>query len=290
MSWQAIVILQIFVSSLMTLWTRHISLSSKKVFYTVGLVTYFTIASVGILISIIGNRGLPSVAFNNSFIFIVIAGIAIPIAWLFQYKLISYIGASNTTVVSTINTVGAATLGIVLLNEAISVSFIIGVLLIVAGVYLALNIRADKAHGLEASFYKKFLLVLGSFVFFSIGLFFEKQAITGIGVLDYAFYGWTMQFIGVLVIYLLFGRSEKIHTNPKIIKNSVYLGLFTSAAGGLFIIALSMGTLSHTIIATSGKIAITMLMSAIFLNERNDMRLRICAFVSAMLGIALILF
>ena len=274
----------------MTLWTRHIALTSKKVFFSVGAISYFAIAVAGLVYCLLSNRGLPPVPTGIAWLYILLEGIAIPIAWLFGFKLISYIGASNTIVVATVNTIGAALLGIIFLGEHISLSFIAGVLCILFGVYIALGIKPDKTHHLAASLTTKSLLVLGAFVFFSIGMFFEKQAITSIGVWNYAFYGWTAQFMGALAIYWLFGRGERRHISPIIAKRALALGLVTSIAGGLFILALSKGTLSHTIVATSGKVAITMLLSAVFLHESNNMKLRLSAFAASMLGIALILF
>lgn len=290
MTWQFIVIAQIFVSSLTTLWARHITLTSKKAFYSVGAISYFAIAVAGLIYALINSKGIPALPVGIAWLYILIEGIAIPIAWFFQYKLITHIGASNTIVVATVNTIGAALLGIVFLDEHISISFIMGVLSIMLGVYIALIIKPDATHHIAASLPKKVSLVVGSFIFFSIGIFFEKQAITSIGVWNYAFFGWTTQFIVALMIYWLFGRSERKYLNLSLVKKALLLGFVTSIAGGLYILALSMGTLSHTVIATSGKVAVTMLLSAIFLNENNNMNLRLAAFAASMLGIALILF
>ena len=290
MSWQLILIIQIFVSSLTTLWARHIALTSKKVFLSVGAISFSAIALIGLIVSVMHNQGFPPVPTGTAWIYILIEGFAIPVAWLFSYKLITYIGASNTIVVATVNTIGAALSGVIFLGEHISISFIFGILFILLGVYIALTIKPDTTHHVAASLTTKILLVLGSFVFFAVGLFFEKQAITSIGVWNYAFYGWTMQFIGALIIYWLFGRDEKKYITPAIIKRALFLGLITSIAGGLFILALSIGTLSHTIVATSGKVAVTMLLAALFLRESNNMKMRIIAFLASMLGIGLILF
>ena len=94
--------------------------------------------------------------------------------------------------------------------------------------------------------------------------------------------------IGVTLLFILFDRNEIPYINREIIQKGLLLGLITSIAGGLYIYALSLASLSHTIIATSGKVAITVLLAAVFLKERNNLLLRITAFLLSMIGLWLV--
>src|SRR4051794_35756695 len=120
MTWQIAITLQVFVSALMTLFTRHITLSNKRVFIGVGVGSYFAVAVCGFIFAIISHSGLPVFPSPTAWLFIIIEGLCIPAAWLVQYKLISSLGAANAITISTLNTVGAASLGILFLGESIS--------------------------------------------------------------------------------------------------------------------------------------------------------------------------
>lgn len=289
LTWQFIIVLQILASSFLAIWTRHVSIRSRKYVFAVGLISYACIAIMGLAYSIFHNGSWPALPQSNAWLYLMAEGIFIPAAWLFQFKLVSHIGASNGVISSTINGLGAAFLGILILGETISIAFIVGSLLILAAVYLSLTIKPDNSHPVTATLSTKVLLVVSALVCFSLGMLFEKQAITAIGVWNYALYGWSMQLVGAFLLYKIFGNKELASIPKPIFKKAVALGILTSVAGLLFILALSLGSLSHTIVATSGKIAITMVMAAIFLHERNNMLRRLAAFMLAILGILFIL-
>ena len=120
-------------------------------------------------------------------------------------------------------------------------------------------------------------------------MFGEKMAINQLGPWHYMAYGWLMQFVGVLALFLLFGRSEMKHMNIVIAKKATLLGAITSVAGLLYVYALSKGSLSYTVVAISGKSALVLVLAAIFLKERNQMQFRILAFITVVVGLVLIL-
>lgn len=290
MTWQLAITIQIIVSSLMTMFTRRVSLSNKHVFIGVGVATYFVAALCGFVFSVVSNNGLPAYPSNGAWVYILIEGLCIPAAWLVQYKLISYIGAGNTVTISTVNTISAALLGILFLREGISFNFILGAAFIIAGTIVTLRIRPDLEHYTKQPFMFMLSLILSGAALYATGMYFEKMAINAIGVWDYSAFGWGTQLAGIIILFILFGRKELAHVNRQIIKNGLLLGLIKSVAGGLFIYALNLGSLSHTIVASSGKVAITVLLAAVFLKERNSMILRIAAFLLSMAGLWLVVY
>ncbi|MEP7204714.1 MAG: EamA family transporter [Candidatus Saccharibacteria bacterium] len=290
MTWQLIITLQIIVSSLMAMFTRHITLSNRHVFIGVGVASYSAVALSGIIFSIISNNGFPTAPSAIAWTYIFFEGLCIPAAWLIQYKLVSHLGAGNAVTISTLNMLSAALLGVLFLNEAISLSFVFGAMFIITGTFITLRIRPDITHHNRPPFILMISLVIAGMILFAVGMYFEKTAINIIGVWNYSAYGWGMQLIVIIILFILFGRKELPHIKPKIIKNGLILGFMTSLAGGLYIYALSLGSLSHTIIAASGKVAITVLLAAIFLKERNNILLRATAFLLSVIGLSLVVY
>lgn len=288
LSWQTIMLLQIVVSSLMTIFSRKLVLSNNRLYYILGVCTYAAVAVMGCIYALLFHGGVTGVPSAEAWIYITIEGICIPASWLLLYKLISIVGASNSTVTSLMNTVVTALLGILLLHEPFTLSFLAGAVLLLVSGYLALTIQADIKHHPSVALTKKVALIVGMVSFYSIGMYCEKKAIGMVGVWDYAVFGWGMQFIGVASICLLLGRSELVHVTWRSVRGGVLLGLMTSVAGVLYIYALSIGTLSQTVVATSGKLGLTMVLAALLLGEHNALKKRLLALALSIMGIALL--
>lgn len=253
------------------------------------MISYTTIAVLGWFYGgMFGN--FPSILPDmQTWVYLAVQGLCIPGSWLVQYRLISYIGASNTAIVTTLNTMATATVGLVFLNEPMSWIFLGGSVVIFAGILLALGLQPDIEHHAKVSMRLKIGLAISGAVLFAIGMFAEKLAINQLGAWNYAGLGWSMQALGAIGFFMIFGRSELPHINSQVVKRTVILGTLTSLAGMLHVYALSIGSLSHTVVATSGKVAVVLVLSAIFLRERNALLRRITAFALVATGLFIIL-
>jgi len=285
MSWQIIIILQVVAGTAITLLSRRFALKSEKSFFSIGLFSYFAIAISGMLVSLIANQGLPPLPSSAAWWFIVAEGVFIPMGWLVQLYLIKSIGASNAVLVGMFNSLVIATLSIVLYHDAISPMFLLGAAFLVTSSVIALRIKPDETHSSHDAFSRKVGLVLFGAVTAAIGAICEKQAIDMTGVWNYAVFGWAMQAVGTGIIFAFFGRKELPHLTKHVVRRGLALGFLTSLSGGLYIYAISIGTLSHTILAATSRAGLIMLLSAIFFRERNALRKRVLAFLLAIAGI-----
>ncbi len=289
MSWQIAIILQIIASAAMILYTRRLSLSVRRVFFGVAVLSYVTVAGAGWLYSSVATGS--DITFPSTAIwpYLLIEGFCIPAAWLVQYRLISYVGASNAVIATTLNTLATAAAGILLLHDKFTISFVAGAILLLTGVFTALRLQPDMVHKTQVSFAVKVGLVIVGALLFSAGMYAEKVVINDMGFGEYMAFGWSMQAVGALVLFALFGRAELKRVDKTAIHKGAVLGILTSVAGGLFVYAVSIGSLSHTIIASSGKAAVVMVLAALFLHERNAWLKRLIAFALSVTGLMLIL-
>lgn len=273
----------------MTIFTRKLALADKRLFYAVGSVMYIAIALVGLTISLIINQAFPALPNSETLLYIIIEGFAIAIYWLLQYKIIAMVGAANTVIIIAMNYLAASIAGLLFLGETASPIFILGASIMLVSVLIAFKIKPDKKHAItKKNVLIKLLIVVSMTLAYATGALFEKKAIDTIGVPDYLGYGWAMQAIAATFFALTIGRHELKKLKAKTIKNSFILGLITSIAGGLYILALSMGTLSGTVMVIAGKVAITLVLAAWLLHERNEIRLRVLALILSIVGMALI--
>lgn len=286
--WPIIVASQIVVSSLTTITTRKLSLSNQRVFFVVGFFTYLVVAVMGILVSFASGIEPSYLPSGEAWGYILPASLLIVSSWLLLYKIITLFGASNAVLVSMANYIVTALLGFVVLDEPISPTFIIGAVLVLSGIMIVFYIKPDSTHVVQISTMTKLLLVFGMVGAFSSGMMFEKLAIDAMGVWQYARYGWLMQFVCATIIVGMLGRREIVHTSQETIKKALVLGLLTSVAGGLYILALSLGTLSDTVLAVSAKVTLTSVLAYLILRERNALGLRLIALIISLFGMVLI--
>ena len=282
--WPLVVVAQVVVSSFMTILTRKLSLANSRVFFTVGFITYTMVALMGISYSFLFGVETSYIPDQTALTYIIPAALGIVTAWLILYRLIALIGAGNAVLVTMANYIGTATLGYLVLGEPVSTTFLLGAVLIIFSLLLSFSIQPDTAHQSRAPIYQKILLVTGMVVSFSVGMLFEKLAIDAMGVWEYARFGWLMQFIVAIVLVSLVGRKELRFMNRVTVKYAVIVGVITSVAGGLYILALSLGTLSGTMLATSAKITLTAVLAYFFLRERNALTVRLTALMLSIIG------
>lgn len=289
MTWQQVMMMQIIASTAMTLWYRKISVTYPKNTFTTFLFVYIGVATAGVVLSVVGQGGIAPLPRGVVLWYILGEGLLIPLSWLLAYKLLSIIGASAMAIAQSITFLTTALFGVLFLHEPLTLGLFFGALFLLSAVYIALSVKSTKTIKSKVSFgYKLFLLAAGS-VALATGLVFEKLAITSVGVWSYAMYGWFGQFLGAACIVWLFGRHAFFQQLPRrYIGHATLAACVTPVTGGLFILALSKGTLSAIIISSTAKIALTSVLAFWLLKERNNLPKRIIAFTLAVCGLGIV--
>jgi len=88
---------------------------------------------------------------------------------------------------------------------------------------------------------------------------------------------------------IIFGRHELSNLKKKTFRQGVFLGFTVALAGVFFVYALSMGTLSQSVMVAGSKLLLTTVLAAIFYKERNDILKRMIALLLSIIGLLLIL-
>ncbi|MBP9667745.1 EamA family transporter [Candidatus Saccharibacteria bacterium] len=289
MSWELIIILQVVISAVLSLITRKISLKHPDASFSIGLFAFIAIGLLGCVYATLFQGALPHLPPPHMWTLLILEGLTIPAAWLIQYKLVRHFGASNGTVISVAFILFASLAALALLREPFDIWFLSGSLSIMAAVFIVLRIAPDDNHKRTLSPKNAIVLVVVGGLLYAVGMLSEKIVVNDIGAWNYAAYGWIMQAVGASFLLLVFARHELRKLSPSIITSGLTFGALTSVAGMLYIYALSLGSLSHTLILGSSKLALTAVLAAIFLNERNNIQKRILALLLSIIGIWLII-
>lgn len=299
--WQQVMLLQIVVSSFMAIWYRKVAIKHKSNFFTTAIIVYFVVAFMGIIYSLINNNwAIPAVPDINQLKYALFAGLLIPVSWLLYFIIIARVGAFSAGIAQNFNFVILAGLGFVILKDPLQITTVVGGLFIAAAVWAALSINVPKTtvatnsgdnSGKLAQFkahpLANMVIIIIAALALAFGLLFEKLALDSMGVWTYTTYGWSAQFATTVLIFLVFGRHEISKINPLYIRNAFIAGLFTAAAGGLFVYALSNGLLSSIAIASSAKVALTAVLAIVILKETNNIKLRLIALALTIIGLTI---
>lgn len=282
-------VVQIVVGSFATLWYRRTSVIYKNKFFLISLVVYATVALAGIVLSLVANGGAIARPSNISELLYVLAvGVTIPISWLAQYKLISHIGAANIAIAQAVNFLTVALFGYVLLGDSIGRYTLYGAIILIGALFIAFSIDNKASARDKLPLQKKIIFVTISSLALAIGLSCEKLAIDSMGVWSYVLYGWTLQFIGAAILFIIFGRVELKKVQRGFWPAALLAGVLTSLTGALFIIALSKGMLSEVILSSIAKVVLTTVLAVIVLKERNKIGRRFAALTLAIVGLIML--
>ncbi len=134
----------------------------------------------------------------------------------------------------------------------------------------------------------KVVFVAISSIALAIGLTCEKLAIDSMGVWSYVLYGWTLQFVGAAMLFLIFGKQEIKKIPNSLWRAAIIAGMLTALSGALFILALSKGMLSEVILSSIAKVVLTTVLAIIVLKERNNIQQRLLALGLAIIGLLML--
>lgn len=292
MVWYSLITAHIVFGAFMPIALRKYSLLYPKIHFIPVISIYICVAFVGLITAIshtiVSGSQLPSINNYSNLWPLLGVGIFIPLSWTIQFRLIRYIGASNTAVALMTNYLSASFFAVVLLKESISSLFIVGSFLLLCGVVVSSFVRPDTKHKQNVSKLKIFILVLLMSFSFGFGIMCEKVAIDDAGVWSYIMYGWSAQLVGASIIIGLAGKNEILKITWPQAWHGLLIGLLGALVGLTFVGALSISQLSNTVMATSAKVTLTALLAALLLKERNQILLRILAIILAIVGLWLI--
>lgn len=290
MSWQVAIILHVLVSALMSLLVRHYTLINKRAYFSIVAIMYITIFVFGLFVNFVFADGYIMIPRNTkTWLCLLLEGALIPAAWLLQYKIISHLGVTNANISSSLKYVTTALLGTVFLGEKLSLTFLVGMVLIIIGIYIVTSISPDEYHELKLTRFKTVFLIISMSILYSLGMLIEKLAIDATGVWSYSVLGWFMQALFASLYMIIFGRHELSNLKKKTFRQGVFLGFTVALAGVFFVYALSMGTLSQSVMVAGSKLLLTTVLAAIFYKERNDILKRMIALLLSIIGLLLIL-
>lgn len=292
MPWQVLMLAQNLLAASFAVNSRTIAKKFHHATAPFNLIIYFVIAASGVAYAAITDISALSItAFTHHAALFIFAGLCFAVTNMISYVVFQYVDAAIASLLSTLNIIATIILSTLIIREGLNWREIIGAIVLLGGMELILSLNVS--HYRHKRIWQAVLLSVVSAVFFGIAMTSEKYLLNHVGVSNYLVFGWGFQFVGVILVSLVFGRH--INANFRLLTKAKFWHLALPASlirmlGGLtFVISLKLANNLSLITVVSGlKIILAALLAAYFLKETNYLSRKLEAATLAAVGIAII--
>jgi len=281
MDWYLLAITSIVAASFTGVFKKIMLQNDKQVLESVILFQFIAAFIILIPTLIHGFKMPPITSFPINFL---IMGVFYGSTMILLFSAYKRIGASDVAILATLETLTVIILGNLFLNEVLNIKMIFGIIFILTSILL-LSWNNFK----KINFNRGFLYVIIASIFAGIAGISEVIPTRNSDVLSFMVVGYILPGIFVYIVYLYKSRKIKIDLNNVNLKYTSLLALFSVIAYTPFYFAIKFdGQLSQILAINKTSIIFTILLAAIFLKERNNLKTKIlCGFLSV-IGIILL--
>lgn len=282
MSWQFFILTSLFLASFSTLVQRYLMKDEKSdpVAYSV----FFQLA-VGILVGIYGyfftKMSFPK--FGDVGYAFLLMMFLYAFGWMAEFKSIKQIEASKFSILFSTRVIFTTLASFLFLREVVGFSQLIGILFVLSGVVLV-SLKAKK---FQIS--SKGSIALVAAALFGFANTTDKYLLDFFNVIPYVSLGFIAP--GLLTIFLQpsVARRMRVFIDKQLIKKMGVLVVLVSAQAITFTAALQLAPLSSQVVTIySAQVVLIVILSAILLKERRNLRRKILGAMAAFIGIVLL--
>lgn len=282
----AVIILQNLVAAIYAIYNRKVAEDSRDLFWHQTAAVFAILYACGLLYALPRHAVDFAAGFDNIGLILINGfcfGIGTGIAYLaFRDQ---DAAVANTNLLWRIPV--ASLLAVLILDQPLTITNIVGSLVIIFSVVVASVSTVTKASNWRPSKATIYALVAGSL--FGVGIVTEKMTLNAMNVDTFLVMSWPSELIWLLIPTFLNVKLWKKVAKPKVLKPTIIMGLLRFAAGYMFIWALANAA-NTTLITSSGGLqtVLTVILAAVLLNETQHLWYKFAAAVISAIGIGIL--
>lgn len=282
MTWPLLTLISVFTVSIATLLERILMKEDHSNPVSYAIVFQIILGTIALIIAIaLGKFSVPNSS-DNLIHLSISAGLWAGMT-VFNFYAIKLLTAGEVTIIGTTSTIFAMTLGLLILNETLTSNMLLGTLLIAISIWLLYNQQS------------KFTSSRG-IIFALISAACSGIAVVNDAILLQTFDAYTytvvMSFLPAVVLILLFPRKStqvKPLMQTHTLKVMCVFCLFYAIQAITYYLAYEFGApISKLSPITKSSIILTVILAAIFLNERDQFHKKIISAMLVTIGVLLI--
>jgi drug/metabolite transporter (DMT)-like permease len=293
MPWQLVMLFQNLLSAVFAINSRVIARRFHRATMPLNIIMYALISLSGLVYAC--SKGLHSIVFSifihylGLFLF---AGLCFAVTNMLSYMVFQYVDAAIASLLASFNVVVAVIFSTLLIHESLTIRQLVGGLILLGAMQLILTLKLSKYRHKKLG--RAITISILASIFYGLAVATEKYLLNRVNLSTYLTFGWGFQFVGVVVVSLVLGRSTK--ANFGLLKSKRFwqfalpAGLIRMFAGLLYIFSLKLANNLSLVSALTGlKIILTALLATYFLKEVHFIRRKLEAAFLAAFGIAVML-
>lgn len=294
MGWEVLILCHALFSALGTLQARGIARlkHARQAALFVNAITFSSLFIVGlVLLPLIGG-----VDFNlakQHITLLIASAVFFNFGLFYMYRALVYLESATAAVLATSSAIFTLIFARLIFHEELTITQLVGTALLVPciGYVLSLAKRRQKFVDFKDLPWLKGALYIGvSSLGLSLGHVMEKELLAEAGIGNYVAFGWFLQALIAVGVFLLFGKkSEKVMSDKFVIQSAASIGLLRVGAALFFLYALQKSNnLSLVMVVSNFRIIIVAVLAGWLLKERRFYYRKLAAAALSLIGLSII--
>lgn len=287
LSWPLLMLLQNTFASIYALQSRKLAAKYKKAHFQILAAVFGCVYVVFLVYAFLNIHQINLSSAMKYSQMIALTGILFTIWTVLTFIIFRYVDAAIGTLLSALNLIAVVIVASVVIHESLTPLQALGAALLIGSIFIVGHMHKTKLK--KHNWQLGLTLTIVASIFFGFAIASEKFLLGEIGMPTYAVFGIGAQMLPLLLLALLYRRSEFRHFRKKAFRRDVALmGFVRGGAGILFVVSLVKADNASLIGVMSGvKIILTTILAAILLKELMFIKRKIVAAVIASIGVGL---
>lgn len=294
MGWEVLILLHALFSALSALQARGIARlkHARRAALPVNMITFVTLYITGLLLlPVIG--GVKISDFLNHIHIYLATAVFFNFGLYYLYRALVYLESATAVVLATSSTIFTLIFARIIFNEKLTLMQLAGMAVLVPCIGYVLMLAHHRQRFVDfknLSWIKGSVYIMVSSLSLALGHIMEKEIISQTSVGSFVAFGWFLQAVVAIGLYMLFGQKNKQVLKDKFVfRSAMSVGLLRVAAALLFLYALKASdNLSLVMVVANFRIIIVAVLAGWLLGERRFYYKKLAAAALSLVGLSII--
>lgn len=294
MGWEVLVLLHALFSALSTLQARGIARlkHAREAALFVNAITFVSLFVAGLFVlPFVG--GISFAAAKSQLALLIATAVFFNFGLFYLYRALVYLESATAAVLATSSALFTLLLARIIFQEQLTSTQLIGAGILLPCIFYVLSLARQRQRFVDfrdLPWLKGAMYVMVSSFSLAMGHVLEKELLSTIGIGNFVAFGWPIQALFAVILFMLFGSKSKRITQDKfIIRSAASVGVLRVGAAIFFLNALlKSDNLSLVMVVSNFRIILVAVLAGWLLGERRFYYKKLAAAAASLVGLIII--